>query len=146
MKCVLACCRLLLLSPLRIPALSCSIACCRRRILRWWRKKNKCRILRRLFFFCAHHIITYLHLFFDIFHGLKKIAKKDKPDTAITAALPGLSLIFFISLFFLLPLASLLPVKKLLSSPPEAFPLKKRHFGRSRLFLSAFLERADRFI
>ena len=108
--------------------------------------ENKCPLCGRLFFLRAHHIITYLHLFFDIFHGLKKIAKKDKPGTAITAALPGLSLIFFISLFFLLPLASLLPVKKLLSPPPKAFPLKKRHFDRSRLFLSAFLERADRFI
>lgn len=113
------------------------------------RKKNKCRILRRSFFFCAYQIITHINSFFDIFHGLKEIAssctviisKKDKPDTVISVTVSGLSLFF--KLFFL---TSLFPVKKLLSTTSKVFPFKKRYFRCSRFFLSAFLKRADRFI
>lgn len=132
-----------LLTPLRAPALTRSTVCYRRRVLRWCAPKNKCPLCGRLFFLRAHHIITYLYPFFDIFHGLKKIAKKDKPGTGLAAALPRLVLPI---LYFSISLISLLPVKKLLSPPSKAFFLKKRHFCRCCFLLSTFLERTNVFI
>ena len=51
---------------------------------------------------CAYQIIAHILLFFDIFHSLKKIAKKDKPETASITALPGLSFFFFVFIIFLI--------------------------------------------
>ena len=52
--------------------------------------------MRALLPACAYQIIAHILLFFDIFHSLKKIAKKDKPETASITALPGLSFFFFV--------------------------------------------------
>jgi len=57
--------------------------------------------LRALLPACAYQIIAHILLFFDIFHSLKKIAKKDKPETASITALPGLSFFFFVFIIFL---------------------------------------------